>query len=113
MNNDNDTIDPLKNTYWNNTGKWQHTADQLHGLLPREGAVAGKALEKFRKAANAYYDLFNNGRCINFKRIFGVRGKALLENMQYARGLAAVQMETVESVMDKIILAAAKEQGIE
>lgn len=50
------------NTYWNENGKYQAAADAMGKLVPRQGdCTKGSLLELFRLAANAYYDLFNNG----------------------------------------------------
>ncbi len=62
-------------SYWNCTGKFQREYDILSELIPFEGRVMGfKELEKLRRAANVYYDTFNNGLYNlgrSFRSIFG------------------------------------------
>ena len=107
----------LKNSYWSNTGKYQAAIEQLHALIPVEGSVPaarGKnaKLEQFRKAMNCYYDLYNNGlgnRVREFSFVFFPSSKHKLR----AGGYTDYLYTRVEEMMDKIVLAAAKEQGIE
>ena len=51
----------IKNSYWNNNGRFQMYVEELEALIPSEGEVdeprKNKALDKFRKASNCYYDL--------------------------------------------------------
>ena len=91
--------------------------EKLDELVPFSGRVPqgrskNKALEKFRVASNLVYDLFNNGlmnRRNNFGSFFGwaphTRG-----------GMTSNQFETanrkLEPVMTRIIIDAAREQGI-
>lgn len=94
-------------TYWINNGKHQGELKKLTELLPVYGPVenaktTNKSLEKFRKAQNCYYDLYNNGlgnRAREFHAVFGISG---LRSSVIA----------IEAKFDEIILAAAKEQGI-
>lgn len=108
----------VKNTYWNHEGRHQAAVVQLNKLIPVEGSVPSaqgknKALEKFRIASNCYYDLYNNGLCNrarSFARIFGFAAN----NYRNTDGkLSDVVYEKAEYAIDKIIEAAAKEQGIE
>ena len=60
--------------YWNEEGFHQTIAEALQGLIPvigevPEGKTTNKALERFRRAQNCYYDLYNNG-LINRAREF-------------------------------------------
>ena len=54
-------------SYWDGKGKYQKQYDELHKLVPRYGSVEKGtckhkiSLERFRKACNSYYDVFNNG----------------------------------------------------
>lgn len=107
--------------YWHKTGKHQELADQLFRLIPHSGECEDKRgsnrrLEKFRKAGNCYYDLYNNGlgnRAQEFRSVFGFGGVG-----RFAYGSAAsnrhfdLTCERVEPIMDDIIIAAAKEQGL-
>ena len=94
---------------------------KLHGkldeLVPFSGRVESpmsknKALEKFRVASNLVYDLFNNGlgnRRSHFQGFFGwaphTRGG--MTNSQFEEA-----ERKLEPVMTRIIIEAAKEQGI-
>lgn len=102
-------------SYWGGNGTHQELSDKLAELIPIQGEVneprKNKALEKFRRASNCYYDLFNNGLCnraAEFRRVFGFGGTSIVKN-RYA-DYAVVGLERK---MDEIILAAAKEQNIE
>lgn len=101
-----------KNTYWNNEGAHQTLYNKVSMLIPDSGEVTGasnKKLERLRKAANCYHDLFNNGLCNRareFRSVFGFGGTWIAkERYPYCAQL--------EEKMDEIILAAAEEQGIE
>ena len=110
---------------WGCTPNTKVLADQLSGLelFPRSGKVAQSwkhpALEKFRKAQNVVYDIFNNG--------LGNRGKQLkvlglqkwqlcLAEYRNGRCIYATQWHrtehAVEAAFTPIVLAAAKEQGL-
>ena len=114
----------MENTYWNNKGTHQALADELNKLVPAMGEIKGsknKALERFRKASNAYYDIFNNGGCNrgqSISKFFGTgvtfRLRQLRENRRYFNmdhGWERIHSMT-EPKMDEIILAAVTEQGI-
>ena len=107
----------MKQTYWNSNGRYQATADVLQRLIPAEGSVAeprkNPALERFRKACNCYYDLYNNGLCNRareFARVFFASSQ--YKTLQYGRFLDSMYTRT-EACMDQIIEAAAREQGVE
>jgi len=109
----------INQTYWASKGKHQLFADFLENFVPASGEVQdkrkNKALEKFRKASNCYYDLYNNG-LRNFSRqatsVFGIR-TSRFKNHDYPRaGKSAFYekyYELVEKKMDEIILAAIDE----
>ena len=108
----------FSNTWGMNQG-FSHLNNNLNDLLPLMGRCEfpnskNKALDKFRRAQNAAYDLFNNGlgnRSQQFKRIFGWSVSPRITC--YANKITWKQWEDkVEEVMTPIILAAAKEQGI-
>jgi hypothetical protein len=99
-------------TYWNNAGKYEALYEKLNALIPSSGSVVepkkNKALEKMRKAANCYYDLFNNGLCnraAEFRQVFGFGGTYIVKN-------GFKDDAALEAKMDEIIFAAAKEQNI-
>lgn len=99
-----------ENTYWGNKGTHQAIIEKLQALIPNEGPVKNpyknKALEKFRKASNAYYRLYNDGDFNSGKgRMFGIEYISRFST----QGL----YDEVEKGLDRIIEAAAKEQGIE
>lgn len=99
-------------SYWGNTGKYQHAYERLQKLIPVEGQVANpaqnKSLEKLRKAANCYYDLFNNGLCNRaqeFRAVFGFGGR-------YIADTGFNDTARLDAKMDEIILQAAAEQNV-
>jgi len=102
----------MKNTYWNNNGKYQAISIKLNELVLDMGEVNdiknNPALEKFRIASNCYYDLFNNGLCNRaheFIKVFGFAGTYIAENN-------FPDCPELEIKMDEIILSAAMEQKI-
>jgi len=104
-----------KYTYWNKNGEHQVAADLLSEMIPHSGKVnnprKNKALEKFRKARNCYYDLYNNGLCNRskeFREVFGLSSS--MYKMPY--GFDTSLYIKVEAELNRIIVAAAEEQGI-
>lgn len=100
-------------TYWAGKGKHPVTNKKLSNLVPMPGSVPfpekNLALEKYRVAANCYYDLYNNGlgnRASEFRSIFGFPGK------KEAREMSAEFVQRVEDKIDAYIYAAAVEQGL-
>ena len=115
------------NTYWCKKGKYPVFLDALEKLVPPIGEVdkyeENPALETFREACNCYYDLFNNGLCNcadEFKEIFGFSGPYIEHDYdadeygdrEDANWWTKENINRVESIMNRIILKAAKEQGI-
>ncbi len=104
---------------WGVNSGFKHLADKLDELIPFEGRCEfpnskNKALDKFRRAQNAAYDLFNNGLC-NKRALFNsIYGWAPTQkSTYYASRMTWAQWEdNVEEVLTPIILEAAKEQGI-
>ena len=108
----------FKNTWGCNQG-FSHLNNNLNDLLPLEGRCEfpnskNKALDKFRRAQNAAYDLFNNGlgnKRALFKSIFGwsvgVRDTSYATKMQWS-----MWEDRVEEVLTPIMLEAAREQGV-
>jgi len=112
----------MSGTFWGNDSDLTPLSEKLEALIPAEGSVPNpkknKQLERFRKASNCYYDLFNNGlgnRNREFAAIFKVPA------MQYARkGMRSLDTwgvrqvaELVEPKMREITLAGAAEQGFD
>lgn len=100
-----ETIGDIK-SFWNNDSSQCNLIDRLHSLIPAAGEVPdkkkNKALEKFRKASNCYYDLYNNGLCnraAEFYKVFGFSG---LQS----------DAPRIEERMNQIVKEAAAEQGI-
>lgn len=110
----------MENTYWNHKGTHQALIEKLYERVPACGEIKGsknKALERFRKASNAYYDIFNNGGC-NRGRSIGKFFEGVMFYIDHYRrcNYGNVAWERIHAItepkMDEIILAAAKEQGI-
>ena len=107
------------NTYWGNTGTHQALADALQKLVPASGGLdkprsKNKELERFRRAANAYYDIFNNGGMNRAPLIRSIFGISVSSYRRWDRQIDWNRIHVViEPILDGIILAAAKEQGIE
>ncbi len=106
------------NTYWSKTGKHDRLARKLRKLVPAVGSVMhprkNRALEKFRKASNCYYDLYNNGLCnrvAEFRKVFGISTSHYKMGGGYGRYFQDMYNLT-EEAMDKIVLAAATEQNV-
>ena len=104
---------------WGLNSGFQHLADQLTELLPMQGKCdnyrsSNKNLDKFRRAQNAAYDLFNNG--LGNKRDLFVRefGEAPTQKSVFSFTKVSWEMweDRVEKMLTPIIIAAAKEQGI-
>ena len=109
----------LKNPWGVNEG-FKHLQEKLDELIPLEGRCEfpnskNKALDKFRRAQNAAYDLFNNGLCNKrslFQNIYG--WSVGVRDTSYAHKMTWSHWEDrVEEVLTPIILEAAKEQGVQ
>lgn len=107
------------NTYWNNKGLHQQFVTRLNRLIPSSGPVhqprKNRALEKFRKASNCYQDLFNNGlgnRAQQFYGVFGFASSHFKRHNYRGSSFSPSFYDKVEAIMDDIVLAAAKEQGV-
>jgi len=115
------------NAVWGCTPKTSELADKLTSLdiFPSVGEVSNKkkypSLEKFRKAQNVVYDIFNNGLGNRGRqlRVLGLKKHqlALEEWCRYSGRLIRESNwdqinEIVEAAFTPIVLAAAQEQGI-
>ena len=104
---------------WATHSGFEHLVDQLNMMIPMSGKCdkprsTNKNLEKFRKAQNLIYDLFNNGlgnRRTEFRNFFG-----FVPLPGYGYEVSRMRWEQIEDEMEPlftdIIVAAAKEQGI-
>lgn len=108
------------NSYWNDTGKFQQAANAIRELVPVVGSVTNpaknKALEKFRKASNVYYDLYNNGLC-NCARQFKIFGIGCASSVcDNRRGMyyefSQLTLVEIEQAMDTIVAEAYQEQRL-
>ena len=97
--------------------------DALNELIPAMGSVKNinknRCLERFRTAQNVVHDIFNNGLMNRGKQLKVLKLKIWELPLDYWRGGQLIQpanwtriQEIVEPKMEKIILDAAKEQGI-
>ena len=97
--------------------------DALNELVPFEGSVTNinknRCLERFRTAQNVVHDIFNNGLMNRGKQLKVLKLKIWELPLDYWKGGQLIQpanwtriKEIVEPKMEKIILDAAKEQGI-
>ena len=97
--------------------------DALNELVPFEGSVTNinknRCLERFRTAQNVVHDIFNNGLMNRGKQLKVLKLKIWELPLDYWRGGQLIQpanwtriKEIVEPKMEKVILDAAKEQGI-
>ena len=112
----------MEATYWNSKGTHQELVEKLQKLIPVMGSVEkpwkNKNLERFRKAQNAYYDIFNNGgmnRGRSIGKLFG-DGVMFYIRHYHRNNYGRVCWERIHAItepkMDEIILAAAREQGL-
>ena len=104
---------------WGISPKVKHLVEALDMKIPLFGKLdhprsANKNLERFRRAQNAAYDLFNNGLCnkrSSFKSIFG--WAPYKSETDYASSVQWTHWEDkVEETLTPIIYEAAKEQGL-
>ena len=107
----------LFSTSWGVHECFKTDVSNLNELLPFEGRVEysqskNKNLEKFRKAQNAMYDLFNNGLCnrkSEFRKIFGF---TYSKTHEWNKTQWFYVEEIMETHFTPIIQNAIKEQGV-
>ena len=106
---------------WGVNPGFSHLVEQLNEMLPLMGKcenarTTNKKLDKFRRAQNVIYDLFNNGlgnRRSEYRRMFGDVPLPGIRSQHYISALRWSQIEDeVEQNFTPIIIEAAKEQGI-
>ena len=115
---------------WGVNSGFESLRDKLNDLIPAAGKVANpmsknKHLEKFRKAQNAAYDFFNNGLCNKrelFVSIFAQNESYYIDkwniptqsSFRYFNNDSWDMWEdNIEKIFTPIMLAAAKEQGVQ
>ena len=107
---------------WTNNNL-ESVVNALNELVPLQGSVKNinknRCLERFRTAQNVVHDIFNNGLGNRGKQLKVLKLKMWELPLDYWRGGELIQpanwtriQEIVEPKMEKIILDAAKEQGI-
>ena len=107
---------------WTNNNL-ESVVNKLNDMLPGWGSVINinknRCLERFRTAQNVVHDIFNNGLMNRGKQLKVLKLKIWELPLDYYRGGELIQpanwtriQEIVEPKMEKIILDAAKEQGI-
>jgi len=105
----------MSNTYWNGNGTYQGFIDKLSEEIPIEGACEDKAIDRLRRAINAYYDIYNNGGCNSASRKVSYFFPGVMKHLQCGRSYR-VHWESVEKItepkMDEIILKVAKKKGL-
>ncbi len=109
---------PYKAKYWNHRGRHQALYAKLAALIPPSGECAdadskNRNLDTLRRAASCYYDLFNNGLCNRAEEaveIFGFNPPLNEDNDRI--NFEAPEIAKYDRAIDRIILKAAKEQGI-
>ena len=115
---------------WGVNSGFESLRDKLNELIPAAGKVANpmsknKHLEKFRRAQNAAYDFFNNGLCNKrglFVSIFAENESYYIDkwniptqsSFRYFNNDSWNMWEdNIEKIFTPIMLAAAKEQGVQ
>ena len=115
---------------WGVNSGFESLRDKLNNLIPAAGKVANpmsknKHLEKFRRAQNAAYDFFNNGLCNKrglFVSIFAENESYYIDkwniptqsSFRYFNSDSWDMWEdNIEKIFTPIMLAAAKEQGVQ
>ena len=106
--------------YWNEQGTYQTIAEALQKLIPAigdvpDGKTTNKCLERFRKAQNCYYDLYNNGLCNRareFSTLFKIAGvpREIKQNYHYNFLVSSATEDAIDSKMDRFIMEAYAEQ---
>ena len=108
---------------WGQTATTKPIVEKLDELIPLEGMVTNpvknKHLEKFRKAQNVVYDIFNNGLMNKGKslKVLGLmRYDLALEEYRGGEIIMRANWDRVNEVVEEaftpIVMAAAKEQGV-
>ena len=115
---------------WGVHSGFERLRDELNKLIPAAGRCENpmsknKYLEKFRLAQNAAYDFFNNGLCNKrplFVSIFAENDSYYIEKWNiptqssfryFNKDSWDMWEDQIERILTPIIIAAAKEQGVQ
>ena len=115
---------------WGVHSGFERLRDELNKLIPASGKCEkpnskNKHLEKFRKAQNAAYDFFNNGLCNKrglFVSIFAENESYYIDKWNiptmnsfryFTKDSWDMWEDQIERILTPIIIAAAKEQGVQ
>tara|TARA_Y100000591_G_scaffold331793_1_gene366834 strand:- start:1542 stop:1994 length:453 start_codon:yes stop_codon:yes gene_type:complete len=115
---------------WGVNSGFESLRDKLNELIPASGRCENpmsknKHLEKFRRAQNAAYDFFNNGLCNKrglFVSIFAQNEDYYIDKWNiptqssfryFTRDSWDMWEDQIERILTPIIIAAAKEQGVQ
>ena len=115
---------------WGVNSGFESLRDKLNELIPASGRCENpmsknKHLEKFRRAQNAAYDFFNNGLCNKrglFVNIFAENESYYIDKWNiptmnsfryFTRDSWDMWEDNIEKIFTPIMLAAAKEQGVQ
>lgn len=97
-------------TYWNHNGNHESLLTAVQAMIPDIGEIPEAdnkpQLERFRQAANCYYDLYNNGLCnreSEFLELFGFTPEDELTRRDVVR---------TEKAINRLLIAAAKESRL-
>lgn len=98
----------------------EEKVDELNRLIPISGSVdnpkENPKLEKFRKAQNIVYDVFNNGLCNRARQVKGVFGVSAYDIGHNRAWDGDFNFDIAERVLsplfEKVIVDACNEQGV-
>lgn len=102
-------------------GNLEQKVNELNRLIPLTGSVdnpkENPKLEKFRKAQNVVYDVFNNGLCNRarqVKGVFGVSAYDIGHGRDWNTGgfNFAIAERVLPPLFEKVIVDACNEQGV-
>ena len=93
----------MKDTYWNEAGKYQGYADKLQELVPDEGPAEDKHVDKFREACNAYYDIFNNGGGNSVNRKISTYFPGVMSHLRSRAQFRNPDWDLIESLVEPMM----------
>uniref|UniRef100_A0AAU8HY73 Uncharacterized protein n=1 Tax=Rhizobium phage LG08 TaxID=3129229 RepID=A0AAU8HY73_9CAUD len=112
----------MKVSFWNGNHKLSKVVHALDDLVDNKadfetGEIKGsknKHLNNFRKASNAYYDIFNNGGMNRARLINSIFGLSSSRVKTYVRcNMWDMLMDHCDPIVENLVKLAAEEQGIE